>query len=188
MYCNAGDFESYKSDFYLGKLGAEAKEMQVRSIDSLREYALSDEVCRRAELLKFFGEEPSFGERCGTCDTCQMRNLHPDDIERDFANDGARLVLYAISSLNGRQGSSTLEKVLRGNKVEGYRYRNSVDESSVGSKILQMKGEIKGFKKKLPVSYFTKDLLPALVGRGFVEIKSQTSKTAVYGRGRNVSR
>ena len=186
MYCNAGDFESYKSDFYLGKLSAEAKEMQIKSIDSLRKYALSDEVCRRAELLKFFGEEPSFGERCGTCDTCQTRKLHADDIERDFANDGARILLYALSTLNGKQGASVLEKVLRGNKVEGYRYRNSVNEATVGTKITEMKSEMKGFKKKMPVSYFTKDLLPAMVDRGFVEINSQTSKAAVYGR-RSVS-
>ncbi len=159
----------------------------MRSIDSLRQYAMSDEVCRRAELLKFFGEVPSFGERCGTCDTCRMRKLHADDMERDFADGGARVALYAISVLNGKQGLSVIEKILRGNTVEEYRYRNrGTDRSSVGTKIVQMKDEMKGMKKKMPASYFTKGLLPALVDRGFVEIRSQTSKAQIYG-GRTVS-
>lgn len=182
MFANAGDFDSYKDDFYLGKLGAEAKLMQIQSIDALRRYALSDEVCRRAELMKFFGEQPTFGERCGTCDTCQMRRLHADDVERDFAKDGARVVLYAISTLNGKQGSSIIEKILRGIAVESYRYSNNVyNPSSVSSKILNMREEMKGMKKRVPMSYFTKDLLPALVDRGFVEMNSQTSTLQKYG-------
>jgi superfamily II DNA helicase RecQ len=182
MYCNAGDFEAYKGDFYLGRLGTEARALQEKSIDSLRRFALSDEVCRRAELLKFFGEEPSFGERCGTCDTCQMRHLHAGDIERDFADDGARVVLYAMSVLNGKQGSTVLEKVLQGKTVEEYRYRKRVPDASIGSNILRMKSEMKGLKKRVPVSYFTKDLLPALVDRGFVEMNSQSSKAQVFGK------
>ena len=187
MYCDSGDFEAYKTDFYLGGLGEEARALQMKSINSLRRFAMSDEVCRRAELLRFFGEVPSFGERCGTCDTCRIRQQFSNDMERDFANDGARIVLYAIAELNGKQGLSVIEKVLRGNTVEEYRYRNGIkDHQSIGANILKMKGQMKGVKKKMPVSYFTKGLLPALVDRNFVEIKSQTSKTQVYA-GRTVS-
>lgn len=177
MYCNSGDFDKYKGDFYLGGLSASARSNQESSIDSLRRFAMSDEVCRRAELLKFFHEEPSFGERCGTCDTCQTRSAHSDDIERDFSVNGARLVLYAISILNEKQGTSSIEKVLRGSKLESYRYKNSsVVPDAVHKKVIEMKSQMVGYKKRVPVSYFTKDLLPALDERGFVRILAQSTE------------
>ena len=161
MYCNGADFDQYTGDFYLGGLNADARSNQVMSINALRSYAMSDEVCRRAELLKFFDETPIFGERCGTCDTCVSRMVHSNDIERDFADSGARLVLYAISVLNDKQGISNIEKILKGCKIERYRYiTNSVDPESVKEKVNQMKVKMKGYKKRVPVSYFTKDLLP----------------------------
>lgn len=181
MYCNSADFDKYKNDFYLGRLSAEARANQEMSIESLRDYAMSDEACRRAELLKFFNETPKFGERCGTCDTCVARSLHSNDIERDFADNGARLMLYAISVLNGKQGVSNLEKILRGNKVESYRYSSShANHDAVKEKVNHMKSKMSGYKKKVPASYFTKDLLPALVSRGFVEVETQSVK--VNGR------
>ena len=182
MFADAGDFESYKDDFYLGRLSDEAKMFQTQSIDALRQFALSEEVCRRAELLRFFGEKPIFGERCGTCDTCKMRQLHSDDVERDFATDGARVVLYALSTLNGKQGSSVLEKVLKGNTVDNWRYRRNISNTSrIAIKIGQLKNEMKAMKKKAPVSYFIKDLLPSLVDRGYVEMNSQSSTNTIYG-------
>ena len=107
--------------------------------------------------------------------------------ERDFSNEGARVVLYALSILNGKQGLSTIEKVLRGKTVERYRYNSAVIDATLPTqRILQMKSEMKTMKKKVPVSYFTKDLLPALIERDFVSINSQSSVAQIYG-GRNVS-
>jgi superfamily II DNA helicase RecQ len=186
MYCNSGDFDKYKDDFYLGGLSASARSNQESSIDSLRKFAMSNEVCRRAELLKFFHEEPSFGERCGTCDTCQIRSAHSNDIERDFSFNGARLVLYAISMLNERQGISSIEKVLRGIKMVPYRYKNSsVVQDAVHKKVIEMKSQMVGNKKRVPVSYFTKELLPALVERGYAQTLAQ-SATIASGRRRTV--
>eukprot|EP00978_Attheya_sp_CCMP212_P029560 scaffold105351_cov55-Attheya_sp.AAC.2 len=181
MYCNSADFDKYKNDFYLGGLSSEARSNQEMSIESLRTYSMSDEACRRAELLKFFEETPSFGERCGTCDTCVARSMHSDDIERDFADNGARLILYVISILNGKQGISNLDKILRGNKIESYRYSSPyIDHDVVKEKVNHMKSNMTGYKKRVPVTYFTKDLLPALVNRGFVEV--QTQSVQVNGR------
>jgi superfamily II DNA helicase RecQ len=182
MYCNSGDFDKYKDDFYLGGLSASARSNQESSIDSLRRFAMKNEVCRRAELLKFFHEEPSFGERCGTCDTCQTRSAHSNDIERDFSFRGARLVLYTISMLNEKQGISSIEKVLRGIKMVPYRYKNSsVVQDAVHKKVIEMKSQMVGNKKRVPVSYFTKELLPALVERGYVQTLAQ-SATIASGR------
>jgi superfamily II DNA helicase RecQ len=181
MYCNSADFDKYKNDFYLGGLSSDARSNQEMSIESLRTFSMSDEACRRAELLKFFDESPSFGERCGTCDTCVARSLHSDDIERDFADSGARLMLYAISVLNGKQGISNLDKILRGNKIEEYRYNSTyINHDAVKENVNRMKSQMSGYKKRVPVTYFTKDLLPALVIRGFAEVESQSMK--VNGR------
>jgi len=177
MYCNSADFDRYKDDFYLGGLSTSVRSNQEMSIDSLRRFAMSDEVCRRAELLKFFHEEPSFGERCGTCDTCVTRSTHSDDIERDFGPNGARLALYAISVLNEKQGIGSIEKVLSGREIEPYRYKNSsVVPDIIHGKVAMMKSQMSGYKKRVPVSYFTKDLLPALVERGFVRVMAQSAK------------
>ena len=110
MYCNDGDFSRYKNEFYVGDLTGEARANQEASTDALRRFAINDEVCRRAELLKFFHEIPLFGERCGTCDNCVSRAKNADDLERDFAGSGARLVLYAISVLRSDQGIGQIEK------------------------------------------------------------------------------
>lgn len=175
MFCNNVDFDQYKSDFYLGNLSAKIRSYQEMNIDALRRYALSDEVCRRAELLKFFNEEPSFGERCGTCDTCVTRATYSNDLERDFAENGARLTLYAISVLNDKQGIGSIENVIKGNKLESHRYKSkNMNEDSIKAKVTEMKSRISGYKSKLPVSYFTKDLLPALVERNFVNIMTQS--------------
>ena len=182
MYCNSADFDKYKDDFYLGGLTADVRSNQEQSINSLRKFAMSEEACRRAELLKFFDEAPSFGERCGTCDTCVTRMTHSGDIERDFADNGARLMLYAISVLNGKQGIGNLEKVLQGSAVEAYRYRSqNMNPVAIKETVTLLKSKMTGYKKRVPVSYFTKDLLPALVSREYVEVLTQSSP-AVNGR------
>ena len=182
MYCNSVDFDKYKDDFYLGNLESNVRTNQEKSIDALRQYSMSEEVCRRATLLKFFGEIPSFGERCGTCDTCQTRKLHADDLDRDFSSRGARLVLYALSVLNGKQGVSVLEKLLKGHEVEAYRYGQRINKQGVKNKLANIREEMTG-KKNFPVSYFSKEILPLLVEREFVTLNSQSMKVG----GRQVS-
>lgn len=187
MYCNSGDFEAFKGDFYLGGLSTKVKQGQIKSIDSLRSYAMSDDSCRRADLLKFFGETPTFGARCGTCDICKTRELHSDDLERDFANAGARVVLYALSVLNGKQGVGVIESILKGKSVEAYRYRRGSVDTNAEIEIVSMKAEMTGLakKKKVPVHYFSKDLLPALVNKKFVCINSFSSN--IGGNNRSVA-
>ena len=84
MFCEASDFSKFQSDFYLGSLSGEAKLATIRSMDALKDFAMSTEGCRRASLLKFFDETPLFGNWCGTCDLCLARKNYVDDFERDF--------------------------------------------------------------------------------------------------------
>jgi ATP-dependent DNA helicase RecQ/Werner syndrome ATP-dependent helicase len=96
MYFEPNDFVKYKDDFYLGGLSGSAKFATMRSMDALRDFAMSTNGCRRASLLTFFEETPSFGKYCGTCDLCVSRKDHGDDYERDFQWEGARVILAAV--------------------------------------------------------------------------------------------
>ena len=177
MFANDADFTRYKSDFYLGNLTPEVKAVTERSIDALRNFAMDSEICRRAALLRFFDETPSFGERCGTCDCCMARAQHGEDMERDFAAGGARLVLRAINSLN-EPSIGTIEKVLKGDIVEQYRYRYSVNAQVVSREVLADK---EAMPKKKPLSFF-KELIPALVSRGYLDrgTKSTQAGNSAY--------
>ena len=96
MYANAQDFVKYNDDFYLGGLSGEAKDGTLRSMNALKDFAMTENGCRRASLLEFFDETPSFGKTCGTCDLCLNHKNHGDDFERDFQWEGARVVLLAV--------------------------------------------------------------------------------------------
>lgn len=102
MYCDLSDFAKYKSGFYTKGLKGDALKSILESMDALQEYCMSDDCCRRASLMKFFAEEPTFGKRCGTCDICLYRELTGDELERDFAFDGARVLLAAVVLCNGQ--------------------------------------------------------------------------------------
>lgn len=97
MYADSHDFAKYKDDFYLDGLSGEAKIATVQSMDALRDFAMSTDGCRRATLLNFFDEVPSFGKFCGTCDLCLDRKNHGDDQSRDFQWEGARVILCAVA-------------------------------------------------------------------------------------------
>jgi ATP-dependent DNA helicase RecQ/Werner syndrome ATP-dependent helicase len=101
MYCDLEDFGKYKSEFYLKGLKGEAREATIKSMDGLRDFCMSEDCCRRGSIMAFFGEEPSFGKWCGTCDICSYREVH-GDFERDFAFDGARVLLGAVILCNGQ--------------------------------------------------------------------------------------
>jgi hypothetical protein len=81
--------------------------------------------------------------------------------------------------LNEKQGIGSIEKLLHGTKMESYRYKNSsVFPNAVHKKVIEMKSQMVGNKKRVPVSYFTKDLLPALVERGYVQTLTQSAAIA----------
>ena len=169
MYANLNEFDNYNSDFYLGRLGGEAREASIKSTSALREYAADGETCRRFALLRFFGEKPKFGERCGTCDSCRDRAEHGDDAERDFSDLGARVALRAASDLNG-QGMSVLVKAMGGGTVEAYRYRHGMDPSRSADAV---RAERDAMKRKRPAS-FLKEMISPLVRRGYMSESTRT--------------
>ena len=72
LYSDA-DFHRYSSPFYSRGLTPRALKNQRRSTGALRAFAEGTSArgsCRRATLLKYFGEPPPFGKKCGHCDLC----------------------------------------------------------------------------------------------------------------------
>lgn len=178
MYANLSEFSKFKGDFYIGSLRGEAKEATIRSMDALKDFAMSTDGCRRASLLEFFGEKPSFGKSCGTCDLCQEKKQHANDFERDFQSDGARVILLAVAACP-EQPMSTFEKIINGGTVEDYRYYSRASDfpSSVSRKVKSARSLM---TKKKPLSYF-KELFQPLTQRGFIKqsTKQSTHRYAV---------
>jgi ATP-dependent DNA helicase RecQ len=71
------------------------------------EYYAESPVCRRKQLLHYFGEE-YMQENCGMCDNC----IHPR--ERFDGTDAVRIVLQAAKFTNERFGLNHLVHVIRG--------------------------------------------------------------------------
>lgn len=169
MWIAEADFDKYKSDFYLGGLHGPAKEAVVGSIDALRKYALDSSNCRRKALLDFFQEIPSFGSRCGTCDTCRKLATYDDsDLERDFGPI-ARVILQAADALN-EQGAGIVVDVISGKSVDSYRYKRGTVESNVKESVLSRKNEM---KKKVSQDRY-RELMVPLVLRGFMKEATKT--------------
>jgi hypothetical protein len=125
-------------------------------------------MCRRKALLSYFGEEnTSFGLHCGTCDVCQARCHSPLNVtERDFAYEGARIILTVVDGLR-QQSLSQITKALSGNAVlESFRYRSRVDENTLNHRIQEEKQRVQT-QKKLTKNYY-KDLIPLLVQKGYL--------------------
>lgn len=71
------------------------------------EYYAESPVCRRRQLLHYFGEEYT-QENCGMCDNC----VHPR--ERFDGSDAVKKVLEAVKQTNERFGLNHLVNVIRG--------------------------------------------------------------------------
>ncbi len=71
------------------------------------EYYAESPVCRRRQLLHYFGEEYK-QDNCGMCDNC----VHPR--ERFDGMDSVKLVLQAVKQTNERFGLNHLVNVIRG--------------------------------------------------------------------------
>lgn len=172
MWYNNNDFLQYQSDFYLKNLSGKARTATIKSIEALRDFSNSSpDDCRRASLLRFFNEKPSFGKYCGTCDHCDQRKQYSDDTIRDFLPD-CRSLFIALRALKP-VSMTTLTKVVRGGIAESYRYRGNPETT---------KEEILSSNKTAPKrpAQFWKELVPALLQNNYLVEEKQTKKQGSY--------
>jgi RecQ family ATP-dependent DNA helicase len=163
LFVADSDFDRYMSDFYLRKLSSEARQSFEQSLNALRSFATDTQTCRRKALLTYFDEIPRFGDRCGTCDVCLAHKQYGDDMQRDMAPLGARIVLLAVSALK-EQGVSVIEKVIAGNVVEAFRYIAGINATKVQNDIIEARQKL---AKKRPNSFFREFLAP-MVTKGYL--------------------
>ena len=170
MVMNEADFSKYNSDFYLGSLEGKALEATKASMKSLREYAMTTS-CRRATILRYFEQKPSFGEECGTCDNCLNKQKYQADLERDFSEIGARLVLVAIMGLKA-PSMTKLTSALTGKTLKDWEY--NIDKNFFNQRIDQLSSSV---PKHFPKNDYFKTLVQLLVQKGLVTETLETPKS-----------
>ena len=175
------DFDRYKSDFYVGGLSGAAKQATLESLEALKTFALDKTKCRRKMLLEFFGEEPKFGEKCGTCDTCICNKTFDTDEVRDFTVEG-KMILSVLACLKS-PGMTAFTDVLAGNIVQAYRYKDKVSPYKVQKIVEKAK---KSFSMPLHKGHL-RDLVHALVQTAYIHssiktgtVMGSTTSWAVY--------
>ena len=123
MLYGDADFSKYSSEFYVGKLSAEARRTQKASTDALERFARDPLGCRRAALLRHFGESPpraweespdgdeSRGRVCGTCDACARvaaaAKTGEGALRRDLALEVAPILVALTRGFGGGGVSMT---------------------------------------------------------------------------------
>ena len=105
MLWSAGDFT--RARMRLGELPPERREAELARVAALS-YLVETAGCRRAVLLRHFGESPP--ESCGNCDNC----LNAPDVHD--VTELSRKLLSAAYRTGQMFGMGHLEKVLTGSK------------------------------------------------------------------------
>lgn len=107
LFWAPGDFTRARE--WLVEMPANRQAAERARLDALAGLVETAE-CRRAVLLRYFGESPP--ERCGNCDNC----LHAPGVQD--ATQIARKLLSAVYRTGQRFGVGHLEKVLAGSRDE----------------------------------------------------------------------
>lgn len=163
------DFSNYASDFYTKGLTQQAREQQLKSTDALRKFAGGTCGCRRRWLLEYFGEVPSWGAQCGTCDLCMAAVAHGTDSTRDFRQAVAP-ILEAVALTQGfPQGITSLLTIISG----CWKPKNAGFVNGWQNDVLMAKDRMKAIRDALPrvmkTEATTREMLSTLVSTGFLE-------------------
>eukprot|EP00756_Hemistasia_phaeocysticola_P000836 Hpha_TRINITY_DN10605_c0_g1::TRINITY_DN10605_c0_g1_i1::g.156684::m.156684 len=100
------DFTRFANGFYIGRLPTTVKETTMRSTEALRRFHCDPFECRRKMLLDYFGESPSFGERCGECDNCLVAQGGEGSMRRNLRPlvTPVMRAVYVLEPLHGSSG------------------------------------------------------------------------------------
>ena len=180
MFYSQSDFDQYGGDFYLGNFtDAGAKKNVQASTKSLNSYADEGFKCRRRMLVEYFGERSIFkGDRCGTCDNCKQQKYATAQF-RDFTPHAA-VIFEAVRGLK-EPPWGTIQKVIGGKEVEGYRYGFGINPQALAASVSRLRGFVTPSSTNTMV-WYKEELMPQLVKEGYLARSSKTMKTGGSGR------
>ena len=139
------DFTMYQRSHFLGNAQGKRRQRKIDAIETFRSFCENTKICRRHEILKFFGERPRF-QRCQTCDNC-LWNEQRGAVTTCDMTDVIVSVLRAVKRLQSPALSNLLResaiqnKICRRNMVYGTirqtkQYMRSLIGNMVSDKLL----------------------------------------------------
>ncbi len=105
LFFSYADVNSYREMFEKNEGSAEAKELKLKKLERMYQFAEAP-VCRRRTVLAYFDE--NYDHDCGNCDVC----LNPP--QSFDGTTAAQKALSAITRLEEKVGMTMLIEVLRG--------------------------------------------------------------------------
>jgi ATP-dependent DNA helicase RecQ len=107
LFFSYGDVISYREMFMMGEGSQEQKDLKIKKLERMYEYAEAP-VCRRRTVLAYFDEV--YDRNCGNCDIC----LNPP--QQFDGTVAAQKALSAIIRTGERVGMNMLTDILRGSQ------------------------------------------------------------------------
>ena len=168
------DWTRYRSEFYTKGLSATAISNQNQSTDALRSFATDAVGCRRHTILKFFGETPPWGARCGNCDTCTRRKeaaARGGSSEEDYRAEVA-IILSALNAASRPPSMSDLTHLTRGEWKKQYGAPSSFVLAALKKRYAALHRET---KRRLTADA-VKEFVAQLAVGGWISRESMSSK------------
>eukprot|EP00850_Spirogloea_muscicola_P014425 SM000103S09517 [mRNA] locus=s103:499035:503353:+ [translate_table: standard] len=109
LYFTRADFA--KADFYVAGVQSAHRKRAVLQAYMAAQHYCNSSYCRRAQLLQYFGEVPSW-QNCSNCDNCLR-----EEPKQDFSAD-SHLLVSTIEELGGNWGLNLPIDVLRGSQAK----------------------------------------------------------------------
>jgi len=161
------------SDFATAGSPAEMEVWEKKSLESMRSLICSSK-CLWNTLLKYMGEEPSFGKHCGNCDVCNAGKEHRRDVTRE-----AKVIFEAVDMCEEHGWAQPLTSILdlvsnskkAHNRFEGPKYRLLREH---GAKAEEECRDMGLMKKKVICAYF-KGLVPMLTSAGYLRRQTRSA-------------
>ncbi len=149
--------------FFIGRMENDLeRESAQTKLDAMVSYCQTG-ACRRAALLRYFGEEPE-DEECDSCDVCEAETFDATTISQK--------ILSAVIRTGERFGAAHISQVLTGRRVKSVVQRNH-DSLSVF-------GIVNDYSAKT-----IREIMATLVGRGLLaRSDSQYPTLSVTRQGR----
>ncbi|CAE7338502.1 wrn-1 [Symbiodinium necroappetens] len=149
---------------------SDSEEWERKSMEQMR-HLLHGHSCRWLELLRYLGEEPEFGSRCGVCDICLAEG--GKEADRDLAREAIEILRLVKAGSVAAQ-----EVVLAGTTLHTLLCTAKIRETgNLGLEERFHRQEITGLSTKIKLKQYLQEVVETLAGT--FEVLVQTA------RGRN---